>query len=322
MTARLHVTAPPEAAGKRLDSWLAEALAGSFSRARLQSLIDEGAVLCNGKPAKASLKLKGGEEVGLDEPEAVDATPKAQNIALDIVYEDKHLLVINKQAGLTVHPGAGQHDGTLVNALLHHCGDTLSGIGGVKRPGIVHRLDKDTTGLLLVAKNDHAHRFLSDQLADRTLSRTYQALVWGQLMPPIGVVDQPIGRHTTNRLKQAVQKSSGKPAVTHYRSLKHLPPVSLVECQLETGRTHQIRVHMNFIGHPLVGDMLYGLAANAQKAKVKEMDEAAQNYILTFPRQALHACAIEFVHPKTGKDMAFEAPLPDDMQAALTCLQR
>jgi 23S rRNA pseudouridine1911/1915/1917 synthase len=247
-----------------------------------------------------------------------------QAIALDIVYEDNDLLVINKPAGLTVHPGAGNPDMTLANALLAHCGDSLSGIGGVARPGIVHRIDKDTTGLLVAAKNDAAHLALSAQLADRSLSRTYLALVWGEPSPGKGTITGNIDRSFSNRQKMAVVNKGGRPAVTHYEVVSSLqsPVVSLVQCKLETGRTHQIRVHFAHIGHPLVGDPLYGApAASKLNSKAgKTLPDAAKKALLSFERQALHAKKIGFIHPTTGKAMQFECELPEDMKRLIAAL--
>jgi 23S rRNA pseudouridine1911/1915/1917 synthase len=311
----LNLTVPEELAGSRLDKALAT-LCDDLSRARLQALIDQGAVLVNGKTPISSFKVKGGEDVVLTIPDPVPDTPEAQDIPLEIIYEDDDLLVLNKQAGLVVHPGAGNPDDTLVNALLHHCGDTLSGIGGVKRPGIVHRLDKDTTGLMLVAKNDHAHHHLSEQLQLREVKRTYMAYTVGQPLPITGQVNQPLDRHRTNRLKIAVMRG-GREARTNYRLMeKYGAKFGMVLCDLETGRTHQIRVHMAHIDCPLIGDALYGPQKTALEAalrKAENQDEAALALIRTFPRQALHACAIRFIHPVTEEEMEFEAEPPQDL---------
>jgi 23S rRNA pseudouridine1911/1915/1917 synthase len=303
--------------GARLDKALA-ALMPEYSRARLQALIQAGEVTLNGTiRTAASFKVKEGDEVAVTVPPAVDDDPIPENIPLDIVYEDEDLLVINKAADMVVHPAVGNLSGTLVNALLYHCGDSLSGIGGVKRPGIVHRLDKETSGLMVVAKNDHAHHGLSDQLKDRSLSRVYQGLVWKAPTLIKGSVDAPVGRHATNRLKMAVMKSSGREAVTHYHVLeRYRDAVSLIECKLETGRTHQIRVHMQFIRHPLLGDPLYGLPAQEGQSLLKKegYDDEALQAILAFPRQALHAYHIGFIHPSTGEEHTYEADMPEDMQ--------
>lgn len=309
------VTASPEHAGQRLDRVLTELLP-DLSRSRLKALIEDGAVTTDGKtltdPAK---KVAAGWEIAVNIPPPIPATPIAQAMDLDIVYEDEHLLVINKPAGLTVHPAPGHSDSTLVNALLAHCGDSLSGIGGVMRPGIVHRLDKDTSGLIVVAKHDKAHASLSRQLANRSLSRIYQALVWGSPTLGHGTVTGAIGRSPHNRQKMAVVRKGGKEAVTHYKVLsRFFDAVTLVECKLETGRTHQIRVHMAHIGHPLVGDPVYG--SGWRKGLPSETKET----FVAFDRQALHAAEIAFIHPVTDEEMFFECPLPDDMRALLDIL--
>lgn len=317
-------TVAPEQSGTRLDKFLA-AQAPELSRTRIQNLMSEGQVFLNGAVwESASYKLKSGDEIVISVPEARDDTPMAEDIPLDIVYEDDALIVINKPVGLVVHAGAGHADGTLVNALLHHCGDTLSGIGGVKRPGIVHRLDKDTSGLMLVAKTDKAHKKLSAQLSDRTLHRRYKALVWGAPVPRKGVVDAPIGRHPSNRQKMGVVHRNGREARTQYLLVEEWGPVSMVECTLETGRTHQVRVHMAHAGHPLLGDPLYGLARNGQTARLKKggLPEELIPQVLDFPRQALHAAEIAFIHPLTGEEMWFEADLPDDMQELISVINQ
>jgi len=306
------VTIPDELNGKRLDHALA-ALLPQHSRARLQGLVDGGQLTLDGVAiTKPSLKVKAGQVVTLTIPPAVEAEPAAQKIPLAIVYEDADLLVIDKAAGMVVHPAAGNYSGTLVNALLAHCGDSLSGINGVKRPGIVHRLDKDTSGLMVAAKNDRAHNGLAAQFADHTARRTYIALVYG--MPPAsGTVATLIGRDPRNRQRQAVVERNGKEAITHFtRDNVFAPHTSVVRCELETGRTHQIRVHMQHLGFPLVGDPLYG-----KKRQLKTMPEVLR----TFPRQALHAAEIRFIHPATGKKMHFTSALPTDMQALIAALE-
>jgi len=329
--------------GSRLDRFLVRHLP-EMSRSRLQDLIAQGCVSCNGKLVQdSSGKVKMGQEFTVTMPEIVASHIVAQNIALDIVYEDEHLLVINKPAGLTVHPGAGNPDMTLVNALLAHCGDTLSGIGGVARPGIVHRIDKDTSGLLVVAKHDIAHVNLSAQLADRSLKRTYLALVWGQPKIAEGTITGNIGRSSSNRQKMAVVKSGGKPAVTHYKLVASYQSsvaskeskekkrrletedwklFSLLECKLETGRTHQIRVHLAFIGHPLVGDPVYGQTTSSrlQSGQYKALPEELRAALLNFKRQALHAKELGLIHPDTGKAMKFACELPEDMKGLLKVL--
>lgn len=314
---------PEDLAGNRLDKALSLSLPG-FSRARLQALLKGGHVRLNGDICeKMSLKVKAGDKVSLVLPPLEDAAPEAQDIPLDIVYEDEDLLVINKQAGLVVHPGAGNHDGTLVNALLYHCGDSLSGIGGVARPGIVHRIDKDTSGLLVVAKNDQAHRHLSEQLADRSLSRVYLALAFKTPVPKKGSVNLPLARDSGNRLKMAINRRTGKEAQTDYLVLEDFRgALSLLECKLHSGRTHQIRVHMQALGHPLIGDPFYGPQRNAVEAAMKKTDFTPEQIIAVqdFPRQALHAASISFIHPATEEWMEFEADLPDDLSNLLELL--
>jgi 23S rRNA pseudouridine1911/1915/1917 synthase len=297
---------PASLQGQRLDralTTLLSAEAGAFSRARLQALLAQGHVALSGKSvAAASRKVKTGEVFMVHVPPPEAAAPKPQKMKLTVVYEDNDLLVINKPAGLVVHPAPGNRDRTLVNALLAHCGKSLSGIGGVARPGIVHRLDKDTSGLIVVAKNDAAHQALSRQFADRSLSRTYQAVVWGAPIPHVGSIEAPVGRHPRDRKKMAVT-AKGRPALTHYKVLKVFRDTSLIECKLATGRTHQIRVHLLHIKHPVLGDPVYG----------KRKTGAPYD----FPRQALHAAQLQFEHPRTGKLMRFSSNLPADMAALL-----
>ena len=302
----------------RLDKVLSDLAGEGVSRSRLKNLIVDGQVTLNGKICDdASRKVGAGDVIELIIPEAIEALPQPENIPLDVIYEDEHMLVINKAVGMVVHPGAGNQNGTLVSALLYHCGDTLSGIGGVKRPGIVHRLDKDTSGLMVVAKNDIAHQGLASQLSDRSLSRIYQALVWKMPTPIKGTINVPIGRHQQSRVKMAVRSHAmGREAITHYlREDTFHDVISLVTCQLETGRTHQIRVHMQHLGHPLLGDQLYGLPPQEQRSLMNRggYDEEAREAVLAFPRQALHAAGIHFVHPVTGEEMEFEADWPDDL---------
>lgn len=307
----------------RLDKYLSERLP-EFSRSRIQTLIQQGYITQQGKAiTDASNKVKPGEKFHIVIPQAEPSHMVAQDIALDIIYEDEDLIVINKPAGLTVHPAPGNRDGTLVNALLAHCGDSLSGIGGVERPGIVHRIDKDTTGLLVVAKNDAAHNALSEQLATRTLKRTYRALCWGRPTPVNGTITGNIGRSISNRQKMAVVKKGGKPAATHYKTLQDMGIVSLMECNLETGRTHQIRVHFLHIGHPLVGDETYGASTESRLRanSMKQLRQPAKDTLLSFKRQALHAHRLAFIHPRTKLMLEFTAPLPDDMQKLIAALQ-
>lgn len=301
----------PEGMSGRLDKVLAD-LYPDLSRSRLKNLILEGFVsLDNNIVTDASAKISGGEAVELTIPPIGEGDPKPENIPLDIVYEDEDLLVINKPAGLVVHPAPGNWQGTLVNALLYHCGDSLSGIGGIKRPGIVHRLDKETSGLMVVAKNDKAHQGLTAQFADRTLTRRYKALVWGMPKSMAGLIETRIGRSKTNRKKMSVLREGGKEAITHYQFLEiYGLTAALVECHLETGRTHQIRVHMSHIGHPVIGDIIYG----KRPRHVSLALEQEVLKILPEDRHMLHAYAIHFVHPSSGEEMEFEVGLPEDMQ--------
>jgi 23S rRNA pseudouridine1911/1915/1917 synthase len=331
----LSMIATEESRGERLDRALARNFA-DFSRARLQALIREGVVRI-GEIATTdpSLKLRGGEKITLTVPEAVPSEPQGQEIPLSILYEDAQIIVIEKPAGLVVHPAAGHADGTLVNALIAHCGESLSGIGGVKRPGIVHRLDKDTTGLMVIAKNDRAHRSLAAQFADhgRTgpLERGYLAFAWGAPDRPKGTIDKPIDRHPRARERMAV-RADGRPAITHWEVAERYPPsspasgpavASLLACRLETGRTHQIRVHLAAIGHPLLGDVVYGPGF---KTKAAKLPPAAKDALQALSRQALHAYMLGFEHPSTGEPMKFRSELPPDLArlrhalaAELTC---
>jgi 23S rRNA pseudouridine1911/1915/1917 synthase len=304
-------TLGPEYAGQRLDRALAEA--SGLSRQRVQALMAEGRVSLGGAAAsQSSLKLAGGEAWRIVVPEAAPATAQAQDIPLNVVFEDEHLIVIDKPAGLVVHPAAGNLDGTLVNALLHHCKGELSGIGGVARPGIVHRIDKDTSGLLVVAKTDSAHEGLAAQFADHSIERRYLALVAGHPAPPAGTVRGAIARSPHDRKKMAlVEDGRGKHAVTHYRTLRTIGQVALIECKLETGRTHQVRVHMSSIGHPLLGDPVYGRSP----ARFRPALQAAH-----FSRQALHAAELGFVHPVTKERMNFVSEMPADMQTLIDAL--
>jgi 23S rRNA pseudouridine1911/1915/1917 synthase len=311
----------------RLDAWLAGAMP-HLGRNRAKSLILEGRVAIGGrKIGEPKRPVKPGEHVTVDMPPPAPATPAAEAMPLDIIYEDAELIVINKPAGLVVHPAAGHGGGTLVNALIAHCGASLSGIGGVARPGIVHRLDKDTSGLMVAAKTDRAHRALAAQFADhgRTgpLERGYMAIVWGQPDRPQGTIKLPLGRSIRNREKIEVKRSGGRTAITHFAVEEaygpHARPVaSLVECRLETGRTHQIRVHMAAIGHPLLGDRTY---ASGFATKASLLPEPLRGVVAAFPRQALHAWLLGFEHPVTGEKMRFESPLPDDLAGLRTALK-
>lgn len=308
----MNATITAEMDGWRLDRALAT-LVPLLSRERIKALISTGEVTLGGAAARdPSAKARTGAAYTLTIPEPRPATAEAQDIPLQIVFEDEHLLVVDKPAGLVVHPAAGNLDGTLVNALLHHCRGKLSGIGGVARPGIVHRIDKDTSGLLVVAKTDRAHEGLSKQFAAHTIERRYLAITNGIPNPPSGTVDAPLARSPQNRKKVAiVDAGRGKRAVTHYRLLQPLKDAALVECQLETGRTHQVRVHMASIGHALLGDPVYGRTRPAHREILKD---------LGFHRQALHAAVIGFVHPVDRKNCRFESKIPDDMQRLFSIL--
>jgi len=311
--------AGPEDAGRRLDQFLSEALPG-LSRSRLKSLIQAGRLTTGGATiTEPSYRVKPGQAFALRVPAPRPATPAAQAIALDIVYEDDDLVVIDKPAGLVVHPAPGNPDETLVNALIAHCGESLSGIGGVQRPGIVHRLDKETSGLLVAAKNDAAHAGLARQFADRSLSRAYLALVWGTPRPSEGEIAGNIGRHPVNRKRMAVLRRGGRAALTRYRVVEIFAggAASAVECRLATGRTHQIRVHLAWRGHGVIGDPVYG-GKRRKGGGRPALTEAAAG----MTRQALHARALAFRHPRTGEAMRFESPLPADMAALAAALRR
>ena len=288
-----RINVPLEKSGERLDLYLASEL--SLSRSAIVSMLENGEILVDDKETKKNYKLRGGECVTVFEREIIDIEAKPQDIPLDICYEDDDLLVINKAVGMVVHPAAGNPDGTLVNALLFHCGDSLSGINGVHRPGIVHRLDKDTSGLMVVAKNDAAHTSLAEQIKEHSAFRTYHAVIHGHLKESSGTVNAPIGRHKTDRKKMAVTYQNSREAITHYRVIEEYSGFSYIECKLETGRTHQIRVHMAHLGHPIVGDEVYGKGRNA----------------MGLSNQCLHSKCIEFTHPKTGERLKFESALPE-----------
>jgi 23S rRNA pseudouridine1911/1915/1917 synthase len=289
-------------AGKRLDVFLAGE-AEDYTRSYIQKLIEDGLALVNGVAARASYKVKQGDLIRLEVPEPEGMESKAEKIPLDIYYEDRDVIVINKPRGMVVHPASGNYSGTVVNALLYHCGD-LSGIGGVLRPGIVHRLDKDTSGLIMVAKNDAAHVELARQLKDRLVTRIYLALVHGRVKEQSGVIDAPIGRDPKNRQKMAVVHKNARNAITNYRVLKHFDGYTYLELKLDTGRTHQIRVHLSFIGHPVAGDPKYGPSRPHFGLK----------------GQFLHAAVLGFKHPRTGVYLEFEAPLPGELEAILSGL--
>lgn len=279
--------------GERIDKYLNETMA-DFSRSYLQKLIKNGHVRVGEVQVKPNYRLNAEDEIRVEIPDDVVLSIEPENIPLDILYEDQDLLVINKPKGMVVHPAAGHYSGTLVNALLYHCAGQLSGINGVLRPGIVHRIDRDTTGSLLVCKNDIAHRALAEQLKEHSINRKYRAIVWGNLKEEEGMIDAPIGRHPVDRKKMAVNRQNGKKAVTHYTVLQRFSKFTYIECRLETGRTHQIRVHMASIGHPLLGDEVYGPAKSP--------------YALE--GQCLHAMTLGFVHPRTGEYIECTAPIP------------
>ena len=319
MPEELRYIATAQDEGARLDKVLAVAWPDQ-SRSRIKALIEDGHLRVNGDVArKMSTKVKQNDVFELVIPPAEPAEPIAENIKLDVLYEDDDLLVINKPAGMVVHPAAGNESGTLVNALLAHCGDSLSGIGGVKRPGIVHRLDKDTSGAMVVAKNDTAHRALSTLFSEdkENIDRAYLAVVWGVPRPLAGDIEGNIGRSPRNRKKMTVLRTGGKYALTHYKTLQSRDDslASLVECRLATGRTHQIRVHMTHIGHSLVCDPVYGRNKNSQKCNLE-----TQELLNAFNKQALHARTLGFIHPRTGEYISTTAPLPDDLNALIESL--
>jgi len=290
-------------AGERLDLFLVRRLP-DLSRSYAQRLIADGQVTVDGTARKANYKLRGGEEIVCTMPPAEEIEICAEDIPLDILYEDADIIVVNKARGMVVHPAAGIYTGTLVNALLWHCHD-LSGINGALRPGIVHRLDKDTSGVMVAAKNDMAHHYLARQIRDKDARREYRAIVHGNIVPQAGVITGDIGRHPTDRKKMAIVRENGKPATTHFEVLERFSDYTYVSCRLETGRTHQIRVHMMSIGHPLVGDPKYTMKKNP----------------FAIVGQALHSLSLSLTHPRTGKEMAFTAPLPQDMEEILHTLR-
>ena len=290
--------------GERLDAALAR-LVPTLSRSQVQRLIEQGAVTCGGRSVRKQEKLPAGSELVLTLPEVREVPIEAQQIPLDVRYEDADVIVVNKPKGMVVHPAPGHADGTLVNALLAHCGDSLSGIGGEKRPGIVHRIDMDTSGLIIAAKNDAAHAALAAQLKDHSLARTYVCIVCGRVKDDSGTIDAPIGRHPTDRKKMAVTQKNSREAVTHWRVLERFAGYTLVECRLETGRTHQIRVHMAYRGHPILGDMVYG-------HKKPELGQSSQ---------CLHAKELTFLHPRSGERVTVSCPLPEYFDALLQKLR-
>lgn len=296
--------AEPEDVGSRIDVFIAENIE-EFSRSGVQRLIEEGLIKLNGSPVKANYKLREKDIIDVEVPEAKTVEILPENIPLDILYEDKDVIIVNKPQGMVVHPAPGHTSGTLVNALMYHCGDELSGINGEKRPGIVHRIDKDTSGVLMIAKNDVAHQSLAEQLAEHSITRKYNAIVFNGFQEDEGTVDQPIGRNPLDRKKMAVTQKHSRRAVTHYRVLERMGNFTFIEAQLETGRTHQIRVHLTFIGHPLLGDTVYG----------------PKKQPFHLEGQALHARVLGFVHPTTGQYMEFEAPLPENYEKLLMRLK-
>ncbi len=298
-------TAAEESAGMRIDRFLAEMMDGELTRSAVVKLIEDGAVTVGGSAVNKNYRMRTGDRIELAVPEPVLPEARPENIPLDIVYEDDDLLVVNKPRGMVVHPAAGNPDGTLVNALLYHCGDSLSGINGVLRPGIVHRIDKDTSGLLIVAKNDRSHRGLAEQIKEHSFTRKYQAVVVGNIKDDEGTVNAPIGRHPTDRKKMTVTMKNSREAVTHYRVLQRFGSYTHLELTLETGRTHQIRVHMAYLGHPVAGDPVYG----------------GKKYLASLNGQCLHAYFISFVHPITGEVLTFSAPLPDYFRDFLSTLE-
>ena len=296
--------ASEESKNQRLDAFLASSLDG-LTRSQATQLIESGEVAVNGRAVSKSYKLAGGEDIAvtLPEPEPVEAVP--QDIPLDVVYEDADVIVVNKPSGMVVHPAPGHPDGTLVNALLYHCAGTLSGVGGALRPGIVHRIDRDTSGLIIAAKNDAAHQYLSAQLADHTLARTYECIVVGKLREDRGTVDAPIARHPTDRKRMAVV-AGGREAVTHWEVIARYPGYTHVRCRLETGRTHQIRVHMVYIGHPILGDTVYG----------------AKKEVPGLTGQCLHAVGLRFLHPRTHEVVELSCPLPEEFTRMLQKIRK
>ena len=300
----IRLRASEESKNQRLDAFLASSLDG-LTRSQATRLIESGEVAVDGKAVSKSYKLAGGEDIAvtLPEPELVEAVP--QDIPLDVVYEDADVIVVNKPSGMVVHPAPGHPDGTLVNALLYHCAGTLSGIGGALRPGIVHRIDRDTSGLIIAAKNDAAHQYLSAQLADHTLARTYECIVVGALREDRGTVNAPIARHPTDRKRMAVV-AGGREAVTHWEVIARYPGYTHVRCRLETGRTHQIRVHMAYIGHPILGDTVYG----------------AKKEVPGLTGQCLHAVGLRFLHPRTHEVVELSCPLPEEFTRMLQKIRK
>ena len=308
MTEKKMFKVEAEESGLRVDKYLSEQLP-ELSRSYLQKIIKDGQVLANDKPVKANYKVSMGDAIELEIPEAVEPEIEPENIPLEILYEDADVILINKPKGMVVHPSAGHYSGTLVNGLMYHCKDELSGINGVMRPGIVHRIDMDTTGVIIACKNDKSHNSIAEQLKEHSITRRYRAIVCGNIKEDEGTVDKPIGRDPSNRLRNAVTDLNSKNAVTHYKVLEIFGRFTLIEAQLETGRTHQIRVHMAYLKHPLLGDELYGPVKSKEGSK------------LGAKRQMLHAGILGFVHPSTGEYMEFESSLPEDFESVLQKLR-
>ena len=304
MNEPIFLTVADGEAGLRIDRFLSAKLA-ELTRSRLQKLIEDGDVTVNGSAVKANYKVKVSDYVCIDPPELKEPEIIAEDIPIEIVYEDTDMLVVNKPQGMVVHPAAGNYSGTLVNALMSHCGDSLSGINGERRPGILHRIDKDTSGLLMVAKNDRAHLMLSEQIKEHSLTRAYKALVHGGFSEDAGTIDKPIGRHPTERKKMTVTEKNSRNAVTHYKVLERFGKYTFIECVLETGRTHQIRVHMSNMGHPIVGDKTYGVRKEE----------------FSLDGQLLHAYKIGFIHPTSGKYMEFVSDIPNYFEKVLYILR-
>lgn len=294
----------PEMEGERIDKCISNYLE-SLSRSYIQKIIKDGKAYVNDAVVKANYKVKVDDKVQFEIPDCEEPDIPPQDIPLDILYEDKDILIVNKPKDMVVHPAPGHYEGTLVNAIMFHCKDELSGINGVLRPGIVHRIDKDTTGSIIICKNDEAHRKIAQQLKEHSITRKYRAIVYGRIMEEEGTVNAPIGRHPTDRKKMAINEKNGKPAVTHYKVLERFDKYTYIECQLETGRTHQIRVHMTSIGHPLLGDEVYGNA----------------KCLFKLEGQTLHAMTIGFIHPTTGEYVEYEAPLPEYFEHLLQILR-
>lgn len=301
---QVTLTATTEDVGARIDSFLAAHLDG-VTRSAAQRLLEGGFVVCDSKTLAKNYRLRGDETLCVTLPEVKETEVTAQDIPLDVVYEDEDVIVVNKPVGMVVHPAPGHSDGTLVNALLHHCGDSLSGVGGEKRPGIVHRIDRDTSGLIIAAKNDASHLFLASQLSDHTLARTYECLAVGNFREDSGTVNAPIGRHPSDRKKMAVTQKNSREAVTHWEVIARYPGVTHLRCRLETGRTHQIRVHLAHIGHPILGDTVYG-----NKKAVPGLTG-----------QCLHAVGLRFIHPRTGEAVELHCELPEEFKTQLRKLQ-